>query len=429
MKSVGIGIIGFGVVGSGVWKHWERNRKLMNRRSGISVEIRKIAERDLSRVKDIPQELVTHDWHSVVNDPQVNVIVELVGGTTIAKEIAEAAILAGKPLVTANKALLAELGGEICGLADQNGVPIYYEASVGGGIPIIKALKEGLRANDVKSIHGIVNGTCNYILSRMNEEKMSFENALAEAKRLGYAEANESLDVDGIDSAHKAAILASLAYGFWVNTKQVYVEGIRKLEEMDIEMAKKFGYTVKLLAIVRADKSRQINARVHPTLVPEKNLLASVNGVYNAIAVEGDVVGHTLFYGRGAGSDAATSAVLNDIYEAGMDWAEERTPSPLVRHDLFGKPIAMDDMKMRYYVRLTVIDKPGVLAQIASIFGKNKIGISAVYQPEREEDKAVPLVMLMDYAQEAVFQKAIQEINALPVVKDKTRIIRVEDFS
>ncbi|MFZ5806969.1 MAG: homoserine dehydrogenase [Verrucomicrobiota bacterium] len=429
MKTVGVGIIGCGVVGGGVWKHWERNRKLMNQRTGINVEIRRIAERDSSKVNDLPPEIVTNDWRALLNDPQVNVIVELVGGTTIAKEIAEAAIRAGKPLVTANKALLAELGNEICGLADQKGTPIYFEASVGGGIPIIKALKEGLRANDVKSIHGIVNGTCNYILSRMSEDQMSFETALAEAKRLGYAEANESLDVDGMDAAHKAAILASLAYGFWVNTKQVYVEGIRKIEEMDIALAKKFGYAMKLLAIIRADKSKHFSVRVHPTLIPEKHILASVSGVYNAIAVEGDVVGHTLFYGRGAGADAAASAVLNDIYEAGMDWVEERKPSPLVRHDLFGKPVAMDDVKTRYYMRLTAVDKPGVLAQIAAILGNHQVGISSVFQPQRSEGNAVPLVIITDHAKEGVFMKAIQDINALPVTKGNARIIRVEDLS
>lgn len=422
-------MIGCGVVGGGVWRHLEKNGALMSDRSGIQLEIVKIAVRDEKKDRGIPQKLVTQDWKSVVDDPQVDIVLELMGGATTAREVAEAALRAGKPLVTANKALLAEHGEPLCALADKQSVPLYFEASVAGGIPIIKALREGLCANRIRSIHGIINGTCNYILTRMAEHKESFETALAEAKKLGYAEADESLDVDGWDAAHKAAILASLAYGFWIPANRAYVEGIREVEPLDVELAHKFGYALKLLAIIRADENNAVNIRVHPALVPFQHILASVNGAYNAIAVDGDVVGNTLFYGKGAGADATASAVLSDLIEAGINWVAQKKPSPLSGHCLDGKIVGTEKIRARYYMRLTIVDRPGVLAQVASILGRLQISISSVFQPERHEGKAVPLVLLLHEARESVMQEAVRQINQLEVVQEKTRIIRIEDFS
>ncbi|MFH1067386.1 MAG: homoserine dehydrogenase [bacterium] len=429
MKTVGVGMIGCGVVGCGVWRHLERNGALMSDRTGIRLEIRKIAVREAQKDRGIPQKFFTSDWREVVNDPQVNLVLELMGGATTAREAAEAALRAGKPLITANKALLAEHGESLCALADKQGAPLYFEASVAGGIPIIKALREGLCANRIRSIHGIINGTCNYILTRMAEHGESFEAALAEAKRLGYAEADERLDVDGWDAAHKAAILASLAYGFWIPASRAHVEGIRGVEPLDVKLARKFGYALKLLAIIRADENNAVNIRVHPTLVPSQHILASVNGAYNAIAVDGDVVGDTLFYGKGAGADATASAVLSDLIEAGINWSAQKKPSPLSGHCLDGKIVGMEKIRARYYMRLTVVDRPGVLAQVASILGLQQISISSVFQPERHEGKAVSLVLLLHEAHEAVIQAAVRQINQLEATQEKTRIIRIEDFS
>jgi homoserine dehydrogenase len=429
MKRVGIGLIGCGVVGGGVITHLKRNHDLLLQRCGVDLHVAKIAVRDLSKARGAAPDLLTTDWQEVINHPEVHLVVEMMGGTTLAREVAEAALRAGKPLVTANKALLAEHGEELLKLADECKVPLYFEASVAGGIPILKALREGLRANHILSIHGIINGTCNYILSRMADEGKSYEDILTDAKKLGYAEADESLDVDGIDAAHKAAILASLAYGFWVNMDQLFVEGIRKVTALDMEFAKKLGYSIKLLATIRPNKERAVEVRVHPTLIPLSHVLASVSGAYNAVAVQGDVVGNTLFYGRGAGPDATASAVLSDLAEAALSLGKGCSYRGFEKHDFYGQTVPMDDVVTRYYVRLTVLNKPGVLARVAALFGKYELGISSVFQPEDHEEETVPLVMLLDYGKESALQKAYQEIRSLDVVQEPCQVIRVEDFS
>lgn len=423
-------MIGCGVVGGGVVRHLEANRDLLAERCGAHLTLRRVAVRDTGRVRPglDPAQLTT-DWRSVVNDPQVDLVVELMGGTGIAREVVEAALEARKPVITANKALLAEHGAALFALAAQKQTSIYFEASVAGGIPILKALREGLRANRILSIHGIINGTCNYILTRMAEEGMEYSAALAEAKELGYAEADESLDVDGVDAAHKAVILASLAYGFWVPLKSALVEGIREVSALDMTFARKLGYTIKLIATVRPNQRRAVAVRVHPTLVPLSHVLASVCGVYNAVAVEGDVVGETLFYGRGAGADATASAVLGDIAEAAMDRLHGVGFRRLAEHTCYAGTVPEDEMVTRFYLRLQVEDRPGVLAQVAAVLGRHQIGISAVFQPEGHAGETVPLVMLLDDAPQAAFRAALTEIEKLPVVGKGSRVIRVEDFS
>lgn len=429
MKQLGIGLVGCGTVGGGVWRNLAAKRELIASRTGIEFEIRRVAALDFTRCGDVPQDRLTKDWHQVVHDPKVDIVVELMGGTGTALEVIRTALEAGKPVVTANKALLAKHGQVLGTLADAKGLPFYFEASVAGGIPILKALREGFRANTIRSIHGIINGTCNYILTQMSEKKEAFATVLAEAKRLGYAEADESLDVDGIDSAHKVAVLASLAYGFWITSDQVYVEGIRGVTDLDTRMAAKLGYTIKLLGIIRQHSCTGVEVRVHPTLIPSSHVLASVGGVFNAVAVEGDVVGQTLFYGRGAGADATSSAVLSDICEAGMDLIGKRNPMSASGHNLYGKLLTMDEVVTRRYVRLTVLDKPGVLGQIASIFGSHNIGISSVFQPEEHEGDTLPLIMLLDPAKESVFNTAAAQVSSLEVVKAAPTVLRMEDFS
>ena len=428
MKTVGIGLIGCGVVGGGFVKHLLRNHDLIAERTGVDLQIKKIAEKDFSRVPAGLEDKITDDWQSLVNDPEVQIVIELMGGKTLALEVAKAALMAGKPLVTANKALLAHAGEELFGLADKHQTGIYFEASVGGGIPIIKALREGLCANHIASIHGIINGTCNYILTRMANEGKAYGEIVIEAKKLGYAEADESLDVDGIDTAHKAAILASLAYGFWVKMEDIHVEGIRTISALDISYARQLGYTIKLLAIIKPDENNAAQVRVHPTLIPTGSVLASVSGVYNAVAVEGDVVGKTLYYGRVAGADATASAVLCDVAEAAADLGINKG-SRFTSHDIYGKVAEIGAIETRYYVRLSVLDQPGVLAQVAAIFSKHGIGISSVFQPEEHSGETVPLLMVLDKAREVNFQNAYGEIKQLAVVKEPCQAIRVEDFS
>src|SRR5580658_7432123 len=325
MQQVNIGIIGGGTVGSGVFHHLENNGALLESRLGIKIGLRKIAVKALDepRPYSIPASLMTTDWAAVVNDPQVHIVIELVGGTNIAKTMILAALKLGKPVITANKALLSAHGEELFAAARKYQTNLYYEASVAGGIPIIKALREGFAGNRITHIYGIVNGTCNYILTRMKLEGTDFLPTLAEAQRLGYAEADPGLDIDGFDSEHKIGILASLAHGFWVRPKDIYVEGIRTVSRTDIEFAGKLGYTIKLLGVVKGGKSRSSNqavqASVYPALVPNSHVLASVNHVFNAVFVRGDVVGDTLFYGRGAGKDATASAVLSDLADAALD--------------------------------------------------------------------------------------------------------------
>ena len=456
MQQVGLGIIGGGTVGGGVYQAVQRNGALMASRLGVGISVVKMAVRDLrkKRAVPLPPGLLTTDWLGVVRDPGVNLVVELMGGTSTAREAVLAALKLGKPVVTANKALVSAHGEELFAAAQKSGANLYYEASVAGGIPIIKVLREGLIGNRITRLYGIVNGTCNYILTRMKLEGTDFAGALSDAQRLGYAEAEPSLDVDGHDAAHKIGILASLAHGFWVNPEQIHVEGIRSVSRLDIQFAGQLGYTIKLLGVVKpiydlrftiyegagkakparksniGNRKSSVQVSVYPTLIPNAHVLASVNHVFNAIYVRGDVVGDTLYYGRGAGQDATASAVLSDLADAALDLkcgTRSRIP-PFVPHERDGAVVPMAEVVSRYYVRLSVIDRPGTLARIAAILARARIGISSVIQPEGHEGKSVPLILMIHDATNAAMGQALARIARLGVVKEKPVMIRVESF-
>ena len=454
MQQVNLGMIGGGTVGSGVFHALQLNGGLMASRIGVKVAVRKVAVKAFNepRPYQIPRSLMTTDWQSVIADPQVDIVTELVGGTGIARTMVLAALKLGKPVITANKALLSAHGEELFAAAKEYGANLYYEASVCGGIPIIKSLREGFVGNRITHLYGIVNGTCNYILTRMKLEGADFAAVLADAQKQGYAETPPDLDIDGHDAAHKIGILASLAHGFWVDPKKIYVEGIRHISALDIKFANELGYTIKLLGIIKriddlrltidttknkpARKSNIVNRKcrvqvsVYPTLVPNAHVLASVNHVFNAVFVRGDIVGDTLFYGRGAGKDATASAVLSDLADAALDLKfnnKHRVP-PFVPHECSGAVVPIGEVISQYFVRLNVVDKPGVLAKIAAIFGTAQIGISSVIQPEGHEGRSVPLIFMLHYATNGAVSGALKKISKLPVVKGKPVMIRVENF-
>lgn len=433
MKSrIGVGIIGFGTVGTGVARVLLDNAMLIRRRVGVPIDLVRIADLDITRDRGIalPPGLLTTEAKQVLTDPAVDVVVELIGGYDAAKRVILEAIAAGKHVVTANKALLALHGEEIFDAASRKGVELGFEASVGGGIPVIRALTEGLAGNTVQSIYGIINGTSNYILSRMTHEGHSFEAVLADAQREGYAEADPTFDVSGIDSAHKLAILANLAYGTPVNFKEIYAEGITHITPIDIAYAREFGFTIKLLAIAKLIDG-EVEARVHPTMVPSVSPIAQVEGVYNAIQLVGDAVGDVVLYGRGAGSLPTGSAVVSDIIAIGrnlLKGAVGRVPAASFQQDqrrpLRMKP--MEEITSLYYLRFMVVDRPGVLAQIAGELGRCGISISSMLQQGRREGQTVPVVIKTHMARERDVQTALREINRKPFVSEPTRLIRVE---
>ena len=430
MKTIHIGLAGLGTVGLGVYKNLSQNRALLTERLGFELAIKKVAERDWTTPRAIlpPEEQRTTRWEDLVEDPSIQVIVELIGGTKVALDLTLRAIEAGKIIVTANKALLAEHGKRIFEAAATHQVPVFFEAAAAGGIPIIKTLNEAFIANHINSIHGIVNGTCNYILTRMTESNQSFADALREAQQAGYAEADPTLDINGWDSGHKAIILASLAYGFWVPQDKIYVEGIEQVTAEDIAFAKQLGYRIKLLAIIKAEKHSEIEVRVHPTLIPQSHVLASVSGVFNAVAVHGDVVGETLFYGRGAGQDATSSAVISDLADAGIALETRHRSFGFTPHGLYGTCRPIDQIASQYYLRLAVEDQPGVLAQVAGILGAHHIGIASLIQPESSGGDTVPLVLMTHSATNGQIQSALARIAELPCVKRPPRMLRVATF-
>jgi homoserine dehydrogenase len=455
MQQVNLGIIGGGTVGSGVYHALQLNGGLMSSRIGVKLRLVRVAVKSLDepRPYPIPASLMSTDWESVVRDPQVHVVTELVGGTGLARTMILEALKLGKPVITANKALLSTHGEELFAAAERYGTNLYYEASVCGGIPIIKSLREGFVGNRINELYGIVNGTCNYILTRMKLEGADFSEVLRDAQAQGYAEAEPSLDVDGWDAQHKIGILASLAHGFWVNPKSIHVEGIRHITRADIQFAKQLGYTIKLLGIIKdiapkpsahqqarraagkqpvnESRTRRIQVSVYPTLIPDAHVMASVNHVFNAVYVRGDIVGDTLFYGRGAGKDATASAVLSDIADAALDLkfsTKHRVP-PFVPHELDGTVVPIDEVVSRYFVRLDVVDVPGTLARIATIFGEADIGISSVIQPEGHEGASVPLILMLHDAPNGAVAKALRTIGSLKVVKGTPVMIRVENFA
>ena len=432
MKEIGIGLLGFGTVGAGVVEELQKNGEVIANRIGVKPVIRRIADIDIDRDRGVTvdRSLLTTDAESVINDPAVSVVVELIGGVGIAKKLMLQALKLGKPVVTANKALLAEHGAEIFKQAAEKQTDVWYEASVGGGIPIIRSLREGLVANRINRIYGILNGTCNYILSSMDRDQVTFEHALKSAQAAGYAEADPALDIDGIDTAHKAVILASLAYGFPVPMSAVHVEGIRGISKTDIENARGMGYRLKLLAVIKNDGGA-VEVRVHPTLIPADQMLASVSGVFNAVVVEGDVVGQTLYYGRGAGRYPTASAVISDV----ADVCREIAFGDIKRRHSFGwqkeevKLKEMGQIEARYYLRVSLLDKPGMLGRLATILGQHDISIASVLQKEWHAGKQVPLVIVTDRAKESDFQEALKTIDDMDVVGAKTVKIRIEDLS
>jgi homoserine dehydrogenase len=432
MKEIRIGLLGFGTVGTGVLQALQKNGDLMANRIGARLVVSRIADIDLDRDRGVrvDRSILTRDAAAVVGDPSVDVVVELIGGVGAARDLILKALTLGKPVVTANKALLAEKGEEIYRAAADKGAGLYYEASVGGGIPIIKSLREGLVANHIESIYGILNGTCNYVLTRMEQDRLGFDEALKEAQAKGYAEVNPGLDIDGVDTAHKAAILASLAYGTPVPMSAVHVEGIRGIAGDDIAYAAELGYRVKLLAIIKS-VSGEVEVRVHPTLVAHERLLASVGGVFNAIVVSGDVVGDTLFYGRGAGASATASAVLSDLADVARDLmagSGGHVPAAVRRGSALSiRP--MDGVRARYYLNVSLPDRPGMLARVAQILGSHQISIASVVQKEARKGKHVPVVITTHVAKEENLRKALEEIDGLEVVGAKTVRLRIEDFA
>ena len=427
-RTLHIGLAGLGNVGAGVYKNLDKNRELLRERTGADLVVKKIAVRDPSRKRDVavPEELVTTRLLDLVEDEGIDIIVELIGGTDRAYEFVKAALLARKPVVTGNKALLAEHGKELITLAEEQNVPLYCEAAVAGGIPIIKAVKEALVGNKIEAIYGIINGTSNFMLSQM-AEGMSYEDALAEATRLGYAEADPSLDVNGWDAGHKAIILAWLSYGFWIRPEEVSVKGIESISPIDVEFADYLDYDIKLLAVVRQDNGGQIEVRVEPSLIPQGHILSSVGGVFNAVAVHGDVVGETLFYGSGAGQDATSSAVISDLADAVENITNEVGASGFIPHGDYGKAKPIGETVSQYYLRLTVDDTPGVLAKIAKVLGDKQVGILSVIQPElRDSEHGAPLVLTLHDSKLGTVDAALTEISKLDSVRGEPTLMRVE---
>lgn len=426
---ISVGIIGFGTVGTGTVKILLENKEIIKERLGFGINLRRIADLDIVRDRGIkvPKSILTSNVDDILSDPETDIVVELIGGIRPAKDFILKAINNRKHVVTANKALLATEGNEIFTAAHKREVEIGFEASVAGGIPIIKVIREGLVANRIKAIYGIINGTSNYILTKMTEEDVEFSKALKEAQALGYAEADPTLDIEGIDSAHKLAILAYLSYGIPVSYRDIYTEGISRISPQDISFASELGYKVKLLAIAKESDSK-IELRVHPTMLPKEYLISKVDGPFNAIYIEGDVTGSTLYYGRGAGCMPTGSAVVSDIVDIARNIMKNATGRvPVLTKTLRNLKIKrMDDVISMYYFRFSALDKPGVLSKISGILGNYNISIASVIQKGRSVGEAVPLVVRTHKAKERDVRQAISEIDRLPVVMDKTVFIRVE---
>jgi homoserine dehydrogenase len=433
MQTITVGLLGFGTVGAGVAKIIIQNQPLLRSRLGAELVLKYVADIDTTTDRGIrlPDGVLIPDAEQVLTDPDVDIVVELIGGQTVAKEFILKAIANGKQVVTANKALLAAQGNAIFKAAGAKGVDLAYEASVGGCMPIIKTLREALVGNRIHSMTGILNGTCNYILSKITDEGVTFEAALAEAQRKGYAEADPTLDVEGHDTAHKLALLTALAYGMEINLDDIYIEGISKITPMDIDLAGQFGYRIKLLAIGK-DKGDAVEARIHPTMIPFDNLLSNVNGTLNAITVAGDAVGEILLYGHGAGMMPTASAVVSDIVDIArnlMGGRASRVPLCAFQPDRIRKiPIRpVDDIETHYYFRFAALDRPGVLSKISGILGKYDISLKSVHQKGRKTNGSVPIVMMTHRAKEADVKQAIAEIEVLDVVGGRPVLIRIED--
>jgi len=436
MKRVNIGLIGFGTVGKGVVKALVSKKKILESRSGIFLNLAKIADLNLRPRPEvrIPKGLLTRDVNSVIEDKNIDIVIELIGGIHPAREIILKTLTLGKHVVTANKALLAEHGKEIFSAASRFRAFVGFEASVGGSIPVINALKNSFVANEIELIYGILNGTSNFILSKISDENCAFNEALKEAKAKGIAEKNPKLDINGMDSCHKLVLLGLLGFGLSVKPKDIYVEGIEKISPVDIQYAKNWGYAVKLLAIAKKI-GRELDLRVHPTLISLKKILASVKGENNAIFIRGDMTGEALLYGKGAGSFPTASSVVSDIVDIAKNirgarsaYCREKSGSHFKLEFESGvkKLRRIHDLTTRYYVRVSAIDTPGALARVASILAQNKISISTVTQKERKKGQPVPIVMLTHEANEGKMQDALDKINRLSFITEKAVRIRIE---
>ena len=432
MRDIGVGLIGMGTVGAGVIQILTENADEIERRLGARIRLVQVADKDIETDRGVPvdREILTTDVGRVLDNPQIQIVVELIGGYEPAKSFLRRAIANGKHVVTANKALLAVHGDEIFGAARQKGVDICFEASVCGGIPILRAVREGMAANRIHALLGILNGTTNYILTEMKERGETFERVLREAQRLGYAEADPTFDVEGIDAAHKLTLLSTMAFGCRVPFHSVYTEGISQITPQDIQYAMDFGYHVKLLAVAKYDGKR-VEVRVHPTMIPSDHLLAGVRGVFNAVYVDADFLGPTLYYGQGAGRRATASAVVGDIVELGRSvllGISGRVPPRAYREEALKdaqiKPV--EEVVSQYYLRFTAIDKPGVLSKISGILGEYGISIESVVQKGRDAGQAVPLVFMTHEAREADVRQALGEIDTLRVTLGPPALIRIE---
>lgn len=432
-REVRAGLIGFGTIGTGVAKLLQANQKQIHQRLGVPLRLVRVADIDVKRDRGVRLRpgVLTTDAHALLDDPGIDIIIELMGGYDTARRFVRRAIAHGKSVVTANKAMLAVHGAEIFAAAEKSGVDVGFEASVGGGIPIVRTLREGLAADHNRAIYGIVNGTSNYILSTMSEQGEEFDTVLSEAQRQGLAEADPTFDVDGIDAAHKLALLVQLAFGVQVPFDAISVEGIRDVSQQDIRFAQEFGYVIKLLAIAKRH-GNEVEARVHPTMVPRNHLLAGVNGAYNGIAVQGGALGSSFSYGLGAGMMPTATAVVADLMEVGHNLLRgcSGRVAPL------GYPIAlqqaaavkpMESLESEYYLRFMAVDRPGVLARIAGVLGKHDISIAAMTQRERERGAAVPIVMRTHHAREKNLRRALRVIDRLSVVRARSVVIRIEE--
>lgn len=436
LKPVNVGLLGIGTVGGGTFTVLGRNQEEISRRAGCAITMKMVADKEIDKARRLVGEraIVTADAYEVVNNREIDIVVELIGGTTVAKDLILKAIANGKHVVTANKALLAQYGNEIFAAAQKEDLMVAFEAAVGGGIPIIKSLREGLTANRIEWMTGIINGTSNFILSEMRERGVSFADALGAAQQLGYAEADPTFDIEGIDAAHKLTIMSAIGFGIPMQFKAAYTEGISRLTREDIRYAEELGYRIKLLGIAKR-KSKGIELRVHPTLIPARRLIASVEGVMNAILVKGDAVGQTMYYGAGAGAEPTASAVVADLVDVARMLRAD--PEHRVPHFAFQPGqlsnipvLPMGEVETAYYLRLRVLDRPGVLADITRILADLQISIEAMMQKEPHEgEDQVDIIMLTHLSVEKYVDAAIKKIEGLPVVVGKMTRIRLEQLN
>ncbi len=433
MKTISIGLLGCGTVGTGVARLLIQNQDILRSRVGAALNLKRVADIDTDRDRGINFEkgVMTKDANAIVTDPDIDIVIETIGGLGIAKTLILNAIANGKQVVTANKALIASSGNSLFRIAAEKGVELAFEASVGGCMPVIKTLRESLAGNRIRAMSGILNGTCNYILSKITDEGGTFETALTKAQSKGFAEADPTLDVEGFDTAHKLAILTSLAYGADLCLDDIYVEGISKITPLDIEFAGQFGYKIKLLAISK-NRGNAVEARVHPTMIPFDNILSSVNGPLNAITITGDAAGDILLYGKGAGMMPTASAVVSDLVDIARNLlagALGRVPLLSYQRDQIHRipVLPVDEIISHYYFRFAALDQPGVLSKISGILGNHGISLKSVHQKGRKSEGSVPLVMMTHLAKESNVQQALSEIVQLEVVSDMPALIRVED--